>query len=54
MVGLTTLFGSNPLLNAIKFKIVEHGIEIVSVRMMDNVGIIKNDSGGIKSSFKKK
>ena len=41
-MGLTTLFGSNPRLNAIKFKRVEHGIEIDKVKNIETTGITIN------------
>jgi hypothetical protein len=36
------LFGSNPLLNAKKFKRVEHGIDIDNVKAIEITGIIIN------------
>ena len=41
-MGFTTLFGSKPRLNARKFKIVEHGIEIDNVNTIEITGITIN------------
>ena len=38
-MGFTTLFGSKPRLNTTKFKIVEHGIEIDNVNIIEIIGI---------------
>ena len=42
ITGFTMLFGSNPRLNAKKFKNVEQGIEIVKVREIETTGITIN------------
>jgi hypothetical protein len=39
MTGCTTLLGSKPYLNAIKFKKVEHGMEIDKVKRIEMIGI---------------